>query len=88
MSAFPGLTPRAIECRAFGAPEPHRAGLPLVPTLYLGTHLAAKLRFAIASNGGADSGNRRNCKAKLCTQARSQVKLGNEENRAPPVPSL
>jgi len=75
---------------AAGSPclgPPFRAGdassrtgdvLPLVPKFYLGTRLSAKLRFARSAARGMVRGNRRKCKAQLCPQARSQVKLGNE----------
>ena len=52
--------------------------LSLVPKFYLGTRLSAKLRFARSAARGMVRGNRRKCKAQLCPQARSQVKLGNE----------
>jgi len=55
-----------------------KQSLALIPKLSLGTRLSAKLRFARSAARGMVRGNRRKCKAQLCPQARSQVKLGNE----------
>jgi len=52
----------------------------IVPKVYLGMPVSAKLRLAMAAARGMDRGDRRKCKAQLCPQARSQVNLGSEGN--------